>query len=294
MFLLFPCIIWAALRFGALGSALTIGVVASVAIFATVSGHGHYAELEPHWGILIQQLFMTVGAMTGLIVAADSDQRRRAEAGLRARSTDLEQTKAWLQTALEAGNIAVWEWDLKTGEVLRKDGRNRLFGNRQHRSRWDYDQFTSVVHPDDRPKIAELAKDVRLGKAPEVKGEFRSIWPDLSTHWYFLRGRTYFDDAHRPDRALGVVVDISRERDLELELGEVLLSREEISHDLKNPLQAILMNAELLRKSSTRSLGEEFVQTRLHGITRSANRMRSLSRPSSTSHASREGTSSST
>jgi signal transduction histidine kinase len=75
---------------------------------------------------------------------------------------------------------------------------------------------------------------------------------------------------------LGVFVDISRERDLELELGEVLLSREEISHDLKNPLQAILMNAELLRRSSAHPLAEGFLQMRLNGITRSANRMRTL------------------
>ena len=276
MFLLFPCVIWAALRFGTLGSALTIGVVAFAALFATVSGHGLYASVEPRRGILILQLFITVGAFTGLIVGADSGQRRRAEAGLRARSADLEETKAWLQTALDEGNIAVWEWDLKTGEVLRTDGQNRLFGDRQLLSRWDYEQFMSVVHPDDRPRIAELAKEMRLGKAPEVKGEFRSIWPDLSIHWYFLRGRTYFDEAHRPNRALGVFVDISRERGLELELGEVLLSREEISHDLKNPIQAILMNAELLRRNSARSLGEDFLQLRLHGIIQSAIRMRSL------------------
>jgi len=276
MFLLFPCIIWSALRFGTLGSAVMIAIVAFVAIFATVSGHGLYAGVEPRLGIRILQLFVTVGAMTGLIVAADTHQRHRAEAGLRARSTDLEQTKAWLQTALDAGNIAVWEWDLKTGEVLRTDGQDQLFGNRQRLSRWDYDQFMSVVHPDDRARIADLAKEMRLGKVDEVKGEFRSIWPDLTVHWYFLRGRVYLDEAHRPDRALGVFVDISRERDLELELGEVLLSREEISHDLKNPIQAILMNADLLRTSSARSLGEAFLQMRLDGITRAAIRMRSL------------------
>ena len=75
---------------------------------------------------------------------------------------------------------------------------------------------------------------------------------------------------------MGVLVDISRERDLELELGEVLLSREQISHDLKTPLQAILMNAELLRRTSARSLGQELLHRRLHGITQSANRMRNL------------------
>jgi len=276
MFLLFPCIIWAALRFGTLGSALTASSIALVAILATVSGSGPYAGIEPHRGILILQLFIAVGAVTGLIVAADIDQRHRAEAGLRARSTDLERTKEWLRTALEAGNISVWEWDLKTGEVVRRYGRSRLFGERQSFSRWDYDHFLSVVHPDDRARIGELADDMRLGKASEVKGEFRSIWPDHTIHWYFLRAHVYLDDAHVPDRALGVIVDISRERDLELELGEVLLSREEISHDLKNPIQSILMNAELLRRNSTRSLGDEFMQTRLRGITQSANRMRGL------------------
>jgi len=275
MFLLFPCVIWAALRFGTLGSALTIGSIALVALFATVSDIGPYAGVDPHRSILILQLFIAVGAITGLIVAADSDQRHRVETALRARSADLEQTKGWLRTALESGNISVWEWDLKTGEVLRTDGRSGLFGSRQHANRWDYDQFMSVVHPDDRPRIAELANAIRLGKAPEVQGEFRSIWPDRSLHWYFLRGRVFLDDARHPDHALGVFVDVSRERDLELELGEVLLSREEISHDLKNPIQAILMNAELLRRSP-RALDREFLHMRLHGITQSANRMRSL------------------
>src|SRR5262245_37625931 len=101
-----------------------------------------------------------------------------------------------------------------------------------------------------------------LGKAPEVNAEVRSIWPDGSIHGYFLSGLIYLDEGHRPDRALGVFVDISRERDLELELGEVLLAREEISHDLKSPLQAILMNAELLRRSSARPLAERLLQLR--------------------------------
>src|SRR5262245_30410415 len=275
MFLLFPCIIWAALRFGTLGSALTVGSIALVALLATISGVGPYAGVEPHRGILILQLFIAVGAMTGLIVAADSDLRHQVETALRSRSTDLEQTKAWLRTALEAGNISVWEWDLKTGEVLRTEGRTGLFGSRHSGNQWDYDQFLSVVHPDDRLRIAGLANAMRLGKAPEVQGEFRSIWPDLSLHWYFLRGRVFLDEARRPDRALGVFVDISRERDLELELGEVLLSREEISHDLKNPIQSILMNAELLRRSP-RAVDQEFLHMRLAGITQSANRMRSL------------------
>jgi signal transduction histidine kinase len=276
LFLFFPCVVWAGLRFGTLGSVLTLATIALVSLFETVSGRGPYAGVEPHRGVLIVQLFAVVGAINGLIVAAHSDQRHRAEADLRARSTDLEQTKTWLRTALEAGNISVWEWDLKTGEVLRTDGQERLFGNRQPLFRWNYDQFMSVVHPDDRPRIAELAREMRLGKAPEVKGEFRSIWPDLSTHWYFLRARVYLDQAHRPERALGVFVDISREKDLELELGEVLLSREEISHDLRNPIHAILMNVELLRSSSARSFGEEFLKKRLLGITQSANRMQSL------------------
>jgi len=276
MFLLFPCVIWAALRFGPLGSALMVASIAFVTIAATASGRGPYAGDELHQSILILQLFIAVGAMTGLIVAADIDQRHRAEAVLHARSTDLEQTKAWLKTALEAGTISVWEWDLKTGAVLRTDGQTRLFGNREPHPKWDYEQFMSVVHPDDRARMAELGRQMRFGEVREVHGEFRSIWPDQSVHWYFLRGRVHLDEAHRPDRALGVFVDISRERDLELELGEVLLSREQISHDLKTPLQAILMNAELLRRTSARSLGEELLHMRLKGITQSANRMRNL------------------
>ena len=69
---LLPLLIWAALRFGTRGATGATFVVSGVAIWSTVRGHGHES-------LAVLQAFMSVLAVTCLVLSAVTAERARAD-----------------------------------------------------------------------------------------------------------------------------------------------------------------------------------------------------------------------
>ena len=69
-YIVFPFLIWAALRFGAAGSATAAIVANAVAVYGTHLGRGPFAGAGPERGLVPLQLFMAVAATTGLLLGA--------------------------------------------------------------------------------------------------------------------------------------------------------------------------------------------------------------------------------
>lgn len=78
MFLVFPFVLWAALRLGLPGAVGVSLVVAAVAVGSTVEGRGPFSELSTHSRIVSFQLFNASVVVTALLVAAVVNERRRA------------------------------------------------------------------------------------------------------------------------------------------------------------------------------------------------------------------------
>ena len=80
---IFPFLIWAALRFGVCGTAITVFLTATVAILATVNGHGPFSAGGVNENLISLQLFMFVAAVTSLLMAVSETNRKIAEDLLR-------------------------------------------------------------------------------------------------------------------------------------------------------------------------------------------------------------------
>ena len=78
MFLVFPFVLWAALRLGLPGAAGVSGVVAAVAVGSTVNGQGPFSALPVHSRLVSFQLFNASVVVTALLLAAVVNERRRA------------------------------------------------------------------------------------------------------------------------------------------------------------------------------------------------------------------------
>jgi PAS domain S-box-containing protein len=76
-FLLFPLVVWAALRFGARGAVLVTLMVATASIWGTVLSQGPFAHAQSGPNLLVLQLFLGVTALTGLLLAAATAERQR-------------------------------------------------------------------------------------------------------------------------------------------------------------------------------------------------------------------------
>ncbi len=78
-FATFPLVIWAALRFGQHGATTATLVVSGAAISSTVRKVGPFLGKTPTESLVLVQIFMSVVALTALVLAAAITQRRRGE-----------------------------------------------------------------------------------------------------------------------------------------------------------------------------------------------------------------------
>lgn len=78
-YLIFPVLIWAALRFGPPGASAATALVSSLAIWGTAHGGGPFVSGTFHENVLALQTFMSIVAGTVLVLAAVVAERKRAE-----------------------------------------------------------------------------------------------------------------------------------------------------------------------------------------------------------------------
>jgi signal transduction histidine kinase len=83
-YIVFPLLIWAALRFGPLGAATTLVIVSSLTVWNTAHGSGPFVRSSITHSLLATQLFVAVAALTSLVLAAVTAEREASETAQRA------------------------------------------------------------------------------------------------------------------------------------------------------------------------------------------------------------------
>jgi integral membrane sensor domain MASE1 len=119
-FVVFPFVIWAALRFRVAGVAMVSLLIAAFAIWGTAEGNGPFAKHSPLHNVVLLQLFIAVTSVTGLILAAVIMERIRTEERLsdQAQLLDLANDAIFVRTSDDT--ITYWN-----------QGAERLYGWRR-------------------------------------------------------------------------------------------------------------------------------------------------------------------
>ena len=76
---IFPFVAWAALRFGQRGTAAVTLLTSAVAIWGTLNDHGPFSRAGSHQDLILLQIFMSVVAVTGLLLGAAQAERDLAD-----------------------------------------------------------------------------------------------------------------------------------------------------------------------------------------------------------------------
>lgn len=121
--------------------------------------------------------------------------------------------------ALMAAAIGDWNMDLRTNVAYRSLRHDQCFGYAEMVPVWGYDTFLAHVQPADRGRVNACFQRAMAGQG-EYDEEFRTAWPDGSIHWLWTKGRFYFDEAGKPIRASGIVIDVTARKRLEASLRE--------------------------------------------------------------------------
>jgi integral membrane sensor domain MASE1 len=83
-YIVFPVLLWTALRFGPRGAATAILVVCSVTVWNTAQNDGPFVRESITDSLLATQLFIAISALTSLVLAAVTAERERAAHALMA------------------------------------------------------------------------------------------------------------------------------------------------------------------------------------------------------------------
>ncbi|HET8750924.1 MAG TPA: MASE1 domain-containing protein [Gaiellaceae bacterium] len=78
-YVVFPVLIWAALRFGPPGAATTVAIAAGLTVWNTAQGSGPFVRASTTNSLLSTQLFVAVAALTSLVLAAVTAERSASE-----------------------------------------------------------------------------------------------------------------------------------------------------------------------------------------------------------------------
>ena len=229
-FAVLPLIIWAAIRFGVSGAALSIFLVATVATVQTAFGSGSFASSTPFMDGVQLDVFFAVLSLTGLTFASvyaereqaqrEREQSLREQVGMEVRLEDqrlLRDSEERLRLAQQAARMGTFECDLETGVTTWNREMEALYGLPPGGFSGTQAAFESLIHPDDRPAVREFWA---LKTGQPTTGEWRAVWSDGSVHWIAGHWRVFRDQLGKPLRVVGVNADIAERKLIEQKLRE--------------------------------------------------------------------------
>jgi len=145
-----------------------------------------------------------------IAVVEDITNRMEAERALR-------DSERRLVLAESAAHLGLWDWDLRTNAHTTCGEYSQLYGLSADHPPLTYEQWLSMIHPDDRERVQSLLRE-SLEKTHVWDSEFRVLWPDGSVHWLLGKGTVFLDDSGRPGRLTGVNLDITERKHAEAAL----------------------------------------------------------------------------
>ncbi|MUG98769.1 PAS domain-containing protein [Scytonema sp. UIC 10036] len=166
------------------------------------------------------------------------DERHRAETALRA-------SRERLVLAQQVGKIGTCEWNIQTGELIWTEEMEALFGLAPGSFEGSYEHWLKRLHPDDRPG-ADLAARRTATEGADFDTEFRIILPDGQIRWAAAKAKIFYDDGGKPDRLIGVNMDITTRKEVQQELQQTLQTLSTLIQ--ASPLPIVLIELDMTVK----------------------------------------------
>jgi two-component system, LuxR family, sensor kinase FixL len=244
-----PLLIWAALRFGVGGISVSMLIVAFQAIWGTMRGHGPFLTQTPAENATALQLFLLVTATPLMLLAVVIEEEGRSKEALR-------ESASLMGLAADAGNLAMWVWDVSGDDLWMTDRGRSLLGLKPD-ARLDLARTLDGVHPEDR-----TAREDAIKRAVQTQGEYEMEYrvqqADGATRWIHGRGRYVEgdDNTGTGPKLFGVSMDITARKQAEATAAQKRAQLEHVArvatlgeltttltHELRQPLAAILANS---------------------------------------------------
>jgi PAS domain S-box-containing protein len=112
--------------------------------------------------------------------------------------------------ALETATDGIWEWDVTTGAARRSAALWRHLGYDPGAMSAGADPWSSLIHPNDQPRVMNALSDHLSGLTPSFEARYRIRGHADDWHWVIDRGRVVErSPTGQPRRVLGITADVT-------------------------------------------------------------------------------------
>ena len=122
----------------------------------------------------------------------------------------------------------IWDWNIVTGEVFRGAGFEKLLGYPTKKYKDNTSDWNNHVHPDDKQAVKKKIHDFIVSSALNYEYSFRLIRANGTIANVFNRVRIIRDANGRASRMIGVLHDLSLQKELEEKLGKEITAKEKM------------------------------------------------------------------
>ncbi|MFD2033746.1 ATP-binding protein [Belliella marina] len=173
------------------------------------------------------------------------------------KTSELKESNTRFELAAKATSEAIWDLEVKTGNVYRSDNFEKLFGYTVDKNNSTIEFWINHVHPDDRVRVENEFAEVRKSMEEYWECEFRFKKKNGDYAYVLDKGLIIRDQIGNPTRMIGATKDITKRKISENELIQVSMQLAErareleisnteleqfaycASHDLQEPLRMI-------------------------------------------------------
>jgi diguanylate cyclase (GGDEF)-like protein/PAS domain S-box-containing protein len=128
-------------------------------------------------------------------------------------------TQEKLNLSLRASGMAIWESYFQSDHIhLSKEGLS-LLGISGESASFTLKGFLRHVHPEDMEHVKQILQDT-MQQHSHYQMEYRVVWPNEEIHWICAKGQVYADANKKPVGSLGLMWDITKEKEAERELAD--------------------------------------------------------------------------
>jgi PAS domain S-box-containing protein len=192
---------------------------------ALLKGGTHVAEWRirckdgSYLPVEISSAILADGRWQGFV--RDISERTRAREELREAQERLEQ-------ALEGGELATWDWNVVSGQVVFNARGAEMCGLRPQQAPGHVDTWIEGIHPEDLPEVKKRLDRHLRGEISVYEAEMRVRTNSGQWLWILDRGKVFArDEGGEPTRMAGTALDITARKNAEaaLRIAEAKASR---------------------------------------------------------------------